>query len=435
MNTDEPMGIPAPAADGARYSSVAMALHWLIALALAFQLALGFAMPRDASGFALYQFHKSIGITILLLTVLRIVWRLMHRPPPAVEGGFNGFLAKAVHVGLYVFMIGAPLTGWAMVSTDALKIPTMLFGAIPWPHLPLPAGINGSMEDAHELLAWFGIALFLLHVAGALRHQLVKKDNLLRRMAPGGAAAAAFGLLALVVVTYFGTGMYVASTYLVPSLERQQTAEALAVAAPEAVPEDSATPEPEATPSDAATPEAEASEAAAEEDTAAGPPPVWAIQPGKRLGFTIDNGSGGLRGSFSDWSGTIQFDPDNSESADIRISIKLASASMGDATQDDMLQGAEFFGTAANPTATWRSTSVRKTGTNRYSAQGTLSLNGASRPQSLSFTLSGSGLRRNVEGSATIDRNAFKVGVGSSAEGLAPNVALSFAFDAVGRAP
>ncbi len=100
-----------------------------------------------------------------------------------------------------------------------------------------------------------------------------------------------------------------------------------------------------------------------------------------------------------------------------------------------MLQGADFFASAANPTATWRSTSVRSTGSNRYSASGTLSLKGASRPQSLTFTLSGDGLRRRVEGSGSIDRNAFGIGTGESAAGLAGSVALSFAFDAVGRRP
>src|SRR5690606_41437572 len=139
-----------------RYSSIAVLLHWTIALALAFQLALGFAMPKDESGFALYQLHKSVGITILLLTLARLVWRVMRRPPPAVEGGFQGFLAKAVHTLLYGFMIGMPLTGWAMVSTDPLNIPTILYGAVPWPQLPLPAGLNELFEETHELLAWIG---------------------------------------------------------------------------------------------------------------------------------------------------------------------------------------------------------------------------------------------------------------------------------------
>ena len=128
----------------ARYSTGAVVLHWLIALALAGQLALGFAMPQDQRGFALFQLHKSIGVTIFVLSVARLLWRLTHRPPRAVEGGFNGFLAKAVHTLLYAFMILQPLTGWALVSTDPSHIPTLLYGTIPWPHLPLPVSLPVS---------------------------------------------------------------------------------------------------------------------------------------------------------------------------------------------------------------------------------------------------------------------------------------------------
>jgi polyisoprenoid-binding protein YceI len=100
---------------------------------------------------------------------------------------------------------------------------------------------------------------------------------------------------------------------------------------------------------------------------------------------------------------------------------------------DATLQDAEFFASAANPTATWRSTSVRRTGPNRYTASGTLSLKGASRPQTVNFTLSGEGLRRRVEGSASIDRTAFGIGTGETGAGLGNSVSLNFAFDAVGR--
>jgi cytochrome b561 len=174
-----------------RYSTVAIALHWIIALAIAFQLALGFSMPKDERGFELFQLHKSVGITILLLSLARLAWRLTHRPPPAVEGGFQGFLAKAVHTLIYVFMIGMPLTGWAVVSTSRIEIPTVFWGVIPWPHLPISKALNGMAEEAHEILAWIGIALILLHVAGALRHQFLIKDGLLRRVGPGGSAWAA----------------------------------------------------------------------------------------------------------------------------------------------------------------------------------------------------------------------------------------------------
>ncbi|MBO9519807.1 MAG: cytochrome b/b6 domain-containing protein [Porphyrobacter sp.] len=404
-----------------RYSTVAILLHWAIALALAFQLALGFAMPKDERGFALYQLHKSVGITILLLTLARLAWRLTHRPPPAVERGFNGFLAKAVHVLLYVFMIGAPLTGWVIVSTSRIQVPTMFWGVIPWPHLPVSKALHDLAEESHELLAWTGIALFLLHVVGALRHQFLIKDGLLKRMGPGGSAGLAGLLALLVLVTYFGTGMKISSDVV-----------AAGGYGPTATP---AAPAPTATPTVAATPAVEETAAVEEEDAEAGPPPTWAIQRGGRLGFTVTSGSDSYKGSFSDWSGSIKFDPENPESADIRMSINLASATVGDATMDGMMQGEDFLSSSANPTATWRSTSVTQTGPNRYRANGTLSLKGASKPQALTFTLSGDGLRRHVEGSASIDRNAFGVGTGDSAAGLGGSVALNFAFDAVGREP
>jgi len=195
-----------------------------------------------------------------------------------------------------------------------------------------------------------------------------------------------------------------------------------------------AAPVPLEAPSATPTLVAEESEAADEQEEV-GPPPIWAIQPGGRLGFSVGSGDEAYRGSFSDWSGRITFDPEHPETADIRIDIMLASASLGDPTQDEMLQGGDFLASSANPTATWRSTSVRQTGPNRYNASGTLSLKGASKPQSLSFTLSGEALKRHVEGSASIDRNAFGVGTGESAAGLASSVSLSFAFDAVGRTP
>ena len=406
-----------------RYSGVAILLHWTIALALGFQLALGFAMPKGpAANFDLFQLHKSIGVTIFVLSVARLVWRLTHRPPAPVEGGFTGFLAKAVHTLLYVFMIGAPLTGWAIVSTSPVKVPTMLWGVIPWPHLPLPGSLNEAFEETHELLAWTALALIALHVLGALRHQLLVKDGLLRRMAPGGSALLGFGLLALVVAAFFATGMYVANQYLVPALARENAALAQGRVPLEAEP----------------TPAAEPTEAAAEEETEeddAAAPLAWTIQPGGRLGFSVGGAGETFGGSFSDWGGAISFDPENPETADIRITVRLASATIGDSTMTASLQEPEFFGSAANPTATWRSTSVRRTGPNRYSADGTLSLKGASRPQALTFTLSGEGLRRHVEGTASIDRTAFGIGTGEAAQGLENSVSLTFAFDATGREP
>lgn len=417
-----------PARGAVRYSRGAIALHWLIALALSFQLALGFAMPKDASGFALFQLHKSIGITILLLSLARLGWRLTHRPPAPLEAGWEGALANTVHIALYIFMIGAPLTGWALVSTAPVRVPTLLFGAIELPHLPLPSAIHEGVESAHLLLAWLALGLIALHLAGALRHQILLKRDILGRMAPLGSARIASLLGLLVVGIYFGSGAYIAGRFPVPfenaangesqplsrlggsdNLSRADDEnEALAAAS-----------EPPSAPSQAID---------------ANSRPVWIIQPGGRLGFTVGNGEETLSGSFSQWNGNIRFDPEAPQRADITVTVQLGSATLGDPTLDAMLQGADFLG-GSGPSATWRSTSVRRVGPGRYAAQGTLSLKGVTRPQRLAFALTGSGPSRSVEGTATIERAAFGVGAGDTAKALDEQVRLSFAFDATARQP
>lgn len=408
--------IDRPAEAQARYGRIAILLHWLIAFALVFEISLGFATPHDERGFALIQLHKSVGIAILLLSLARLGWRLTHRPPPAVERGFGGFLAGAVHVLFYVLMIGLPLTGWALVSTDPLKLPTLLFGTIPWPHLPLPGSINEAMEETHELLAWAGIFLTVLHVAGALRHHILLRDGLLARIAPNGSAAMA-GLLALIAaVISTGTFAWVARE---TAVEAPAGAQGTAVA--DALP----------------VPQASESTEAVEEETEGAEEtqiPAWTIQPGGRLGFSVAGGQT-YRGTFSNWNGDIRMNPDKPDGAEIRITVNLSSASLSDSEVETTLQGPEFFASAVNPTATWRSTSVTKTAPGRYRASGTLTLKGVSKPQSLNFTLTGTGAKRHVEGSASIDRGAFGVGTGASAEGMASSVSLDFSFDAAQRAP
>jgi cytochrome b561/polyisoprenoid-binding protein YceI len=417
-----------PDAAQVRYSAGAIVLHWLLALAMAFQIALGFAMPqRGPHSFVPMQLHKSVGITILLLTLIRLAWRLGRRPPEALEGGWTAVAARTVHWAFYAVLVLGPVTGWIIVSTARLHVPTVLFGVVPWPHLPLTASLNEPMEQVHELLAWIALVLFGLHVAGALRHQFLLRDPVIKRIAPGGSVAAAMALLAATVVIYFGVGSYVAQKYLVPAMAEFQAARALRP------PPAASAPAPAATPGDAASPTPEPSATATAQ--ALGPPPQWSIAEGKQLAFSVDNAGRPVRGRFRDWSGSIAMDPDHLESADIRIAIRLASASLGDATQDAMLQGADFLASASNPTATWRSGKVTKTAPGRYRADGTLTIRGKSRPQAIAFTLTGSGPQRHVTGTASIDRTAFGIGSGEAGESLGKTVALTFAFDAKAKTP
>jgi cytochrome b561/polyisoprenoid-binding protein YceI len=398
-----------------RYNLGAIILHWLLALALAFQLSLGLGLEYlGRNGFAQYQLHKSVGITILALSLLRLLWRLTHKRPPALEGGFSGWLAKVVHFGLYLFMIGAPLTGWLIVSTDKVSVPTMLFGAMHWPHLSAPQSFNGFAHVSHWLLGLLGIALILLHVAGAVRHQWLIRDNLMARMAPA-------------------RGLWLVLALLVPvgwALGAMTIKNAGKSAAP--VPVEAAGPTEDVAPGEVAVQDnaATAPSPAAEAPV---PPPSWTIQPGGTLAFSVTNGADRISGRFAKWSGDIVFDPERPESARISLTIDLRTASVGDATQDAMLADADFLDTGAHPRAVYRVTSVRVIAANRYKAKGMLTLKGKSQPQDIVFALSGTGLSRHVEGNAVINRASFGIGAGEVAQNLAPSVQLTFRFDATGK--
>lgn len=179
-----------------RYTNVAIVLHWTIAILLLGQIVGGLVMtdlPREQATlqFELFQLHKSFGVAILLLTLFRLGWRLTHRPPPLPEGmaRWERFAARATHIGFYVLLILIPLLGWAYVSAAPLRVPTVLFGIIPWPHLPgLEAAGESAAEafaEAHEIAAFAAIGLIVLHLAAVVKHQFLARDNLLARMIPG----------------------------------------------------------------------------------------------------------------------------------------------------------------------------------------------------------------------------------------------------------
>ncbi len=182
-----------------RYGGVAIALHWAIAALLIANLVLGLYfhdLPReDPSKFLLAQTHKSLGLTVLVLSLLRVVWRLTHRVPP-LPAEMNPLLklgARVSHVLLYVLILALPLTGWGMVSASRLGLPTKYFGLFEWPNLSFIAdadpetkrGYSGFFHESHETLAWIAIALIVIHVSAALYHHFLRRDGVLRRMLPG----------------------------------------------------------------------------------------------------------------------------------------------------------------------------------------------------------------------------------------------------------
>lgn len=186
-----------------RYTSVAIALHWLIALAVLAMIGTGLWMVEAinvketrADAFAVYQWHKSLGLTILVMMVLRIVWRFWHKPPPLPlsMSAREKLAAHGTHVVLYVLLLAMPLLGWAMVSASIYGLPTIWFGLFEWPHLPLLSQLENKkpVEDALKLAhGWAGyvlIGVIALHLMAVLKHTLIDRDGIMTRMLPRGAA-------------------------------------------------------------------------------------------------------------------------------------------------------------------------------------------------------------------------------------------------------
>lgn len=169
-----------------RYSAVSLTLHWLTAAMVLAQVILVNLHEAEEGPDPFVGWHKAVGMTILVLTLVRLGWRISNPSPAMPEGmpAWQKFLARAVHVGLYVLLIGLPLTGWLASSAAGRDI--SWFGLFNWPLLPVGGGreVAGQFMDIHELGVKALWVLLVLHVAAALKHHFVDKDNVLHRMLP-----------------------------------------------------------------------------------------------------------------------------------------------------------------------------------------------------------------------------------------------------------
>lgn len=174
-----------------RYSSTAIVLHWTIALLIVANLAIG--LGHESVGEAriamLMGLHKSIGLTVLVLALVRLGWRLGHDVPPLPAGmpGWQVLAARGTHIFFYAAMIGLPLTGWLMSSASPVRFPLNFFGLFDLPFLPVAQSRPqaGFWSETHELLAFATIGVLALHIAGALKHHFFDRDDVLVRMLPG----------------------------------------------------------------------------------------------------------------------------------------------------------------------------------------------------------------------------------------------------------
>lgn len=169
-----------------KYTFTAKTLHWGMALGLTGTFALGFYMadlPLSPAKLQFYSWHKWAGVTLLAIVVLRLVWRMLHTPPalPTTMPSWQHKASDFSHIALYVLMLTVPISGWLMSSAEGF--PVVWFGVVPLPDLvPKDKALAESLKLAHKILNYSMLALVCLHIAAALKHQLIDKDGVLGRM-------------------------------------------------------------------------------------------------------------------------------------------------------------------------------------------------------------------------------------------------------------
>lgn len=167
------------------YTRPAVVLHWLVALLIFAAFPLGLYMsdlPLSPTKLQLYSWHKWMGITVLMLALLRVLWRATHTPPALPDIAiWERRASAAAHGLLYALIIAAPLSGWLMSSAKGFQ--TVWFGVLPLPDLIAKnRDLGETLEEVHEILNFIMAGLVCLHVAGALKHQFVDRQPFLRRM-------------------------------------------------------------------------------------------------------------------------------------------------------------------------------------------------------------------------------------------------------------
>ena len=377
-------------AQSPRYTGVAIGLHWAIALSIIGLIFGGWFMTDLPDGhplqYALYQFHKSIGITILVLTVARILWRVMNPPPPLPAGmaRWETTASHLAHLGFYTLMVAMPLTGWLYVSTAVqFDVPTILFGLIPWPDLPFMGGLTNdaahtAIEWVHSKLAWVMIALLALHVGGAVKHEITDEEGVLKRMIPllfgktAGPATAAKGA----AVSFGGAAIVFAAIAGLPLMFQgtgpSSTAEAVSGA-------------------------------------------NWQVDPAtSEIAFSgIYNGAE-YSGSFDDWSAEIAFYPEELDASMVEVAITAATIDTGNSGYNQSARGRDFFDVDNHPTisVTVADFAVSESDVANYTSTATLQVKEAEIEIPLDFSLEITGDAAVMTGSVDLLRETLVLGMG-----------------------
>lgn len=355
------------------YGRVARIFHWLTALIILTNIGLGLwavriPLDRIALKVQVFSLHKTLGVAALTVGCLRILWALTQpRPVPVhADRRLETAVAEIAHWVLYGALVLVPLTGWIEHAATQGYAPILWPFGQDLPLVPKSAVLAATMAMIHHVFAWLLIGTIVLHVSGALKHTLIDRDGVLARMLTGARSggrrhAAGHALPAAIAIAIFGAGAAYALVTTRP--ERPTKAAALEQAASD-----------------------------------------WTVTD-ESMGFAIRQMGTEVRGGFSDWTAAIAFDPETG-TGNVRVAINTDSVTIGTVT--DQAKGADFFDTAAHPTAVYQA-NIRPEG-DSFIADGTLSLKGQDVPLRLPFTLQITDGIAQMAGTVTMDRRDWSIG-------------------------
>lgn len=386
----------------ASYGKVARLFHWTTAALILIAIPLGIVanrLPYDtaealARKAQLFSIHKTLGVVVFFVALGRIFWALMqtHPVPLHPERRLELSLARLVHWMLYISLVAVPLTGWVHHAAVTGFAPIWWPFGQGLPFVPQSESVAQAAGAAHWVFTKLMIASILLHIAGALKHHVIDRDDTLRRMTRGTRAPAtplpvrASRLPLFAALALFGLGAAVAA---LPRGEPLTSAPTLAAATPSSG--------------------------------------NWQVTEGT-LGFSVAQMGQTVSGSFATWSADITFDEGATDGrhGEVTVTIDTGSLTLGSVTQQ--AKSADFFDVATHPQAVFTADILPSP--SGYEATGTLSLRGAEVPVTLPFTLVIAGDTATMTGQTSLDRRTFGMGQSYSDEasvgfGVTVDVALT----------
>ncbi len=378
------------------YGSVSKFLHWTVAAIVIFQLIVGSWMgdlPKGDFKLETVLLHKSLGILVRFLIVLRILWHLFSRRPQPVPTltKWERIGARALHDSFYILLIAMPLTGWAMSSGYGASV--HFFGLFTLPDFVAKSKAAAHFyREAHGYISDVLLAVVCAHAGAALMHHFYKKDNVLKRMLP-----ALFGLALL-----GGGALHAQAAVPAAKANIAANAEKASIAANAAVQN-------------------------------------WTVVHDKSaITFKPTQLGSAFTGHFGVFAATIAFSPDDLAHSHVMIDVHMSTATTGAPDRDANLMSGEWFNVAQFPDAVFTSTAFHKVGKDAFAADGTLTIKGVSVPVRLPFRLdikAGTHGEQvaTADGAVTLDRTAFNIGTGrwKSADVIANQVPVQFHITAI----